>query len=127
MNEVLAVTHGGRTSSRPESEVHVITAPLLAFDLGAELDAVTMRPEDGAAERSPSISDPVSTADRELLDLTGLVRLTSAADWLDVNPATLRRHVHDGRCSARKFGGHWFVGRGTIERWRVRRRMHLRG
>ncbi len=38
MNEVLTVAHRARTSSRPERETHVITAPLLTFDLAAELE-----------------------------------------------------------------------------------------
>ncbi len=73
------------------------------------------------------ISERLPRADRDFLSATGLVRLTSAARWLGVNPATLRRHVHDGQCSGRKFDGDWFVGRGTVERWSTRRRMHLRG
>ncbi len=40
MNEVLAVAHRAQTSSRPERETHVITAPLLTFDLEAELDGL---------------------------------------------------------------------------------------
>ncbi len=40
MNEVLAVAHRAQTSSRPERETHVITAPLLTFDLAAELDGL---------------------------------------------------------------------------------------
>lgn len=38
MNEVLTVAHCSGTSSRPERETHVITAPLLTFDLATELD-----------------------------------------------------------------------------------------
>jgi hypothetical protein len=72
------------------------------------------------------IAEGLSPADRDFLGLTSLVRLTSAARWLEVSPATLRRHVHEGQCSGRKFGGQWFIGRGTVERWRVRRRMHMR-
>ncbi len=37
MNEVLAVAHTAQTRSRPERETHVITAPLLCFDLSNEL------------------------------------------------------------------------------------------
>ncbi len=37
MNEVLAVAHRAETTSRPERETHVITAPLLSFDLSNEL------------------------------------------------------------------------------------------
>lgn len=38
MNEVLAVAHRARTPFRPERDSHVITAPLLTFELGIELD-----------------------------------------------------------------------------------------
>ncbi len=79
------------------------------------------------SEASCPISERLPQADRDFLSATGLVRLTSAARWLGVNPATLRRHVHEGQCSGRKFDGDWFVGRSTVERWRIRRRMHLRG
>lgn len=74
-----------------------------------------------------TISESLPDADRSFLCSTGLVRLTSAARWLGVSPATLRRHVHEGQCSGRKFDGDWFVGRGTVERWQMRRRVHLRG
>ncbi len=70
---------------------------------------------------------PTPPADRDFVQLMGLVRLTSAARWLNVSPATLRRHVHEGQCSGHKLDGDWFVGRGTVERWRMRRRMHVRG
>lgn len=73
------------------------------------------------------IADGLSAADRDFLALTSLVRLTSAACWLEVSPATLRRHIREGQCAGRKFEGRWFVGRGTVERWRVRRRRHVRG
>ncbi len=89
--------------------------------------AVTTHPTGGAPGATVSLPESLQAADRDLMDLTGLVRLTSAARWLEVSPATLRRHVHEGRCSARKFDGDWFVGRGTVERWRIRRRMHMRG
>jgi len=85
-----------------------------------------MRRVDDATEGRSPIADGLPPADRDFLRLTGLIRLTRAAYWLEVSPATLRRHVHAGQCSGRKFDGHWFVGRGTVERWRVRRRMHLR-
>jgi hypothetical protein len=65
--------------------------------------------------------------DLAFLYTTGLVRLTAAASWLGVSPASLRRHVHEGRCSGRKFDGDWYVGRGTVERWHLRRQFHLRG
>ncbi len=81
----------------------------------------------GSAETTSSVSDDLPPADRDFLRLTGLVRLTSAARWLEVRPATLRRHIHEGQCPGRKFDGDWFVGRGAVERWRIRRRMHLRG
>lgn len=40
MNEVLSVAHRARTESSPEREAHVITAPLLTFDIAAEIDAL---------------------------------------------------------------------------------------
>ncbi len=86
-----------------------------------------MNATDGAAGANPTISAALADSDRDFMRSTGLVRLTAAARWLGVRPATLRRHVHDGECSGRKFDGDWFVGRGTVERWAVRRRMRLRG
>ncbi len=86
-----------------------------------------MDPRDSSAEAASPISDGLPPAERDFLHLTGLVRLTSAARWLAVSPATLRRHVHEGQCSGRKFDGQWFVGHGAVERWQVRRRMHMRG
>jgi hypothetical protein len=72
----------------------------------------------------PSASAPIwemlPAAERGFMQATSLVRLTAAARWLGVRPASLRRHVHEGQCSGRKFDGEWFVGRGTVERWRVR-------
>lgn len=56
-----------------------------------------------------SISEGLPAADREFMCTTGLVRLTSAAHWLGVDPATLRRHVHEGQGSGRKFDGEWFT------------------
>ncbi len=82
---------------------------------------------DHSAAAPCPISESLPPDDRDFMCTTGLVRLTSAARWLGVNPATLRRHVHEGHCSGRKFDGDWFVGRGTVERWGTRRRMHLRG
>ncbi len=86
-----------------------------------------MEATERGAEASCPISERLPAAERDLLSATGLIRLTSAARWLGVNPATLRRHVHEGQCSGRKFDGDWFVGRSTVERWGIRRRMHLRG
>lgn len=80
-----------------------------------------VHPPDGCTEATPAISDDLPSADREFLNLTGLIRLTLAARWLGMSPATLRHHVREGQCSARKFDGHWFVGLGTVERWRRRR------
>ncbi len=40
MNEVLTVAHRARTPSRAERGTHVITAPLLSFDVAAELDGL---------------------------------------------------------------------------------------
>lgn len=82
---------------------------------------------DGARGAMPAISDGLPASDRDFMCSTGLVRLTSAARWLGVSPATLRRHVHDGHCAGRKFDGNWFVGRGTVERWAMRRRTRRRG
>ncbi len=81
---------------------------------------------DGAVA-ARDIAEVLPPADRDFMRVTGLVRLAAAARWLGVSPATLRRHVHDGQCSGRKFDGDWFVGSGTIERWSIRRRMRLRG
>ena len=86
-----------------------------------------MQSADGAPGAMPPLVNSLTAADRQFMGTTGLVRLTTAARWLRLNPATLRRHVHEGRCSGRKFDGDWFIGRGTVERWQVRRRMHMRG
>ncbi len=78
------------------------------------------------AGADPSWED-LPAGDREFLRTSGLVRLTAAAHMLGVSPGSLRRHVHEGRCAARKFDGEWFVGRATVERWALRRRLRLRG
>ena len=89
----------------------------------ATAPGVTVQPDSASVD----LLRTLSPADRSFLAATSLVRLTTAARWLGVTPASLRRHVHDGECPGRKFDGEWFVGRGTVERWRVRHRWHKGG
>jgi hypothetical protein len=96
----------------PDGEPAPVTAP-----------GITVRPDTAASD----LLQTLSPAERSFLAATSLVRLTTAARWLEVTPASLRRHVHDGECAGRKFDGAWFVGRGTVERWRLRHRRHERG
>jgi len=43
--------------------------------------------------------------------------LKQAADWLNVDPATLRQQIAKGKLKARKNGRDWFVTPGEVRRY----------
>jgi len=109
MNEVLAVPHCARTSSRPERETHVITAPLLRFDLAAELEGLRRERPYREGDRNGK------TLAKEGRHRVVLVALKSGAHFDENDPrGYLTLSVPMGRVSVAVDEGEAEIGAGEV-------------
>jgi quercetin dioxygenase-like cupin family protein len=109
MNEVLAVAHRAGVPSRAERATHVITAPLLTFDLAAELDALRRERPYVDGDRNGK------TLAKEGRHRVVLAALKAGARFDEGDPrGYLTIAVREGRFSVTVDGGETEVGAGEI-------------
>ncbi len=109
MNEVLTVEHCAQTTSRPERETHVITAPLLTFDLGEELGRLRRERPYREGDRNGK------TLVKEGRHRVVLVALRAGARFDEDDPrGYVTLVVHEGRLSVAVNDGETEIGAGQV-------------
>ncbi len=109
MDEVLAVAHAARTPSRPEREAHVITAPLLAFDLSTELERLRLERPYVDGDRN------AKTLVKEGRHRVVLVALRAGARFDENDPrGYVTVVVREGRLSVAVDDGETEIGAGQV-------------
>lgn len=109
MNEVLEVAHRAGTASRAGRATHVITAPLLTFDLAAELDALRREQPYLDGDRNGK------TLVKEDRHRVVLAALRAGARFDEADPrGYLTLAVREGRLSVEVDGGEAEIGAGEI-------------
>ncbi len=109
MNEVLTVVQCAQTTSRPERETHVITAPLLTFDLPTELDRLRHERPYVEGDRNGK------TLVKEDRHRVVLVALKAGARFDEDDPrGYMTLVVHEGRVSVAVDDGETAIGAGQV-------------
>ncbi len=109
MNEVLAVAHTAQTRSRPERETHVITAPLLTFDVANELARLRRERPYVEGDRNGK------TLVKEDRHRVVLVTLKAGAQFDEGDPrGYVTLMVHEGRVSVAVDDGETEIGAGQV-------------